>query len=163
MNTSTDARVLAQRVTTLFVSPWESDHKALRNIFSRSNWTLQSAFTCSEARERLRRESFPVVISDCVLPDGSWRSLLEKSDEARATPRVIVSSRAVSDHLWADVLQMGGYDLLAMPWEGREVLKVISLAWRSWEFACRTARPIPVSARSATLLTRAAAATALAG
>jgi hypothetical protein len=77
-------------------------------------------------------------------------------------PRIIVTSREVNEYLWADVLQMGGYDLLAMPWEPKEVLKVISLAWRSWEFAQRAALPTRRPDRPVATLTRAAAATAMA-
>jgi DNA-binding NtrC family response regulator len=124
-------------VTTLFVSPSGSDHAALQKIFSNSNWSLHSAFTCEEARAIMRREPIAVVICDQDLPDGSWRCLLEGTEAIQPPPKVIVSSREVNEYLWADVLRMGGYDLLPMPWEAREVRKVISLGWRSWVFACR--------------------------
>jgi DNA-binding response OmpR family regulator len=149
MTTIAGERFPARKVTTLFVSSLDSDHAALKNIFSRSNWNAYSAFTCKEAVALLDCESIPVVICDRDLPDGDWRLLLEKTGNMATPPRVIVSSREVNERLWADVLQMGGYDLLAMPWNAREVLRVIALAWRSWEFANRAAdwtpRRLPVA------------------
>jgi DNA-binding NtrC family response regulator len=137
MITSSNLRLVAQPMTTLLVSPAAHDHAVLKQIFSRSNWHLRSAFTCQEALTLLREESIPVVLCNRELPDGNWRDLLERADSLPLAPRLIVSSREVNEYLWADVLQMGAYDLLAMPWEAREVLKVIALAWRSWEFAHR--------------------------
>ena len=124
-------------MTTLFVSPNGADHAVLRAIFSRSNWSLRSAFSCADALELLRREPFPVVICNGDLPDGSWQKLVDNSEGMTSRPRVIVSSRNPDERLWTDVLRDGGYDLLAMPWKGREVMKTISLAWRSWDFARR--------------------------
>jgi DNA-binding NtrC family response regulator len=138
MHTSSHLRLPAPRVTALFVSPSNVDHAALRKILSRSNWVLHSAFTCKEALALLSQESISVVLCDCNLPDWNWRFLLEKTARMQLAPKVIVSAREVDEHLWADVLQVGGYDLLAMPWDSHEVLKVVSLAWRSWDFACRT-------------------------
>jgi DNA-binding NtrC family response regulator len=143
MITSSQLRLVAQPMTTLLVSPTPSDHAALKHIFSRSNWHLRSVFNCQEALTLLREESIPVVLCNRQLPDGSWRDLVECADSLPLAPRVIVSSREVNEYLWADVLQMGAYDVLAMPWEAREVLKVIALAWRSWEFAHRVvSRPV---------------------
>jgi DNA-binding NtrC family response regulator len=108
----------------------------------------------------MHRESIPVVICNSDLPDGNWRCLVDQSQGTQPPPKVIVSSREVNDYLWADVLQMGGYDFLPMPWEPRDVLKVVAFAWHSWEFARRAASPIPRPARSVQGLAQAAAATA---
>ena len=36
-------------------------------------------------------------------------------------PRFVVSSRLADDHVWAEVLNLGGYDVLCTPFEAREV------------------------------------------
>ena len=142
-------RLPAQQVATLFVSASVAEHAALNRIFSRSNWKLHSAYTSHEALAILGRDIIPVVICQQDLPDGNWKLLLERTKALPAAPRFIVSTRDVNEHLWGDVLQRGGYDLLAMPWDSREVLKVIALAWRSWEFASRSLRHPPLPALSA--------------
>jgi len=46
-------------------------------------------------------------------------------------PPVIVTTRAVGDALWKEVLEAGAFDLLAKPLDPDEVRRVISLSWRS--------------------------------
>jgi DNA-binding response OmpR family regulator len=124
-------------MTTLLVSSSEHDHAMLRAIFSRSNWRVKSAFSPGEALALIRSEQIPVVICVEHSPHETWKVLLEQAAHMPNFPRIIVSSRLADDHFWAEVLQAGAYDLLAMPWEGREVLKLNSLAWHSWAFAQR--------------------------
>jgi DNA-binding response OmpR family regulator len=33
------------------------------------------------------------------------------------------------DHLWAEVLNLGGYDVLAKPFDGCELFRALSSAW----------------------------------
>jgi hypothetical protein len=35
--------------------------------------------------------------------------------------------------LWAEVLNLGGYDLLMKPFEEAEVYRVVGLAWLFWK------------------------------
>ena len=119
-------------MTILLVSPVPNDHVVLQRILARSNWRLRSAFHRSEAATLIRREAFSVVICVCDSQDCTWKRLLADSATKPRGPRLVVSSRYADDHLWAEVLQAGAYDFLAMPWEAREVLRLISLAWQSW-------------------------------
>jgi len=73
-----------------------------------------------------------VVISDCLLPDGRWNDLLLDLRRQAVEPLLIVASRLADDRLWAEVLNLGGYDVLAMSFRAEEVLRSVSLAWRHW-------------------------------
>ena len=123
----------------MLVSPLERDHTALRAILSRSNWRMHSAFGREEAVTLMRSESIPVLICVGDSRDRTWKELLDDAAKLTAGPRLVVSSRLSDDHLWAEVLQAGAYDFLPMPWEAREVLRVISLAWQSWAIGQRPA------------------------
>jgi hypothetical protein len=46
-------------------------------------------------------------------------------------PQIIVTSRLADHHLWADVLSLGGYDVLMTPFDAGEVSRVVFLAWFS--------------------------------
>lgn len=127
-------------MTILLVSHARDDHTSLQIIFSQSPWRLRSAFACEEALTAIRSQQFPVLICVENLPDGDWRRLVAETTQMPIAPRVLVSSRLPNDGLWAEVLQTGAYDLLPMPWERREVLRLNSLAWHSWAFACRSAK-----------------------
>lgn len=145
-------------MTTLLVSPLEKDHATLKGFFSRSNWCLRSAFSRGEALALSRRELIPVVICVEDLPDGNWKRLLDELAQTTNPSRLIVSSRMTNNHLWAEVLQAGAYDFLPMPWEAKEVLKLNSLAWHSWSFACRSTNVNPTPTGETRILARAAAA-----
>jgi FixJ family two-component response regulator len=47
-------------------------------------------------------------------------------------------SRHADERLWAEVLNLGGYDLLAKPLEGDEVSRVVEMACRHGR-ACQPA------------------------
>lgn len=120
-------------VVTLLVSQFKDDRNALREIFSHTNWKLQEASSCQEALELMRSERIPVVLSECTLPDGSWRDILASFSDSDHPPCLIVTSHLADERLWAEVLNEGGYDLLPKPFDSREVTRVISLAWLHWK------------------------------
>jgi DNA-binding response OmpR family regulator len=55
-------------------------------------------------------------------------------------PPLIVSDRLADERLWAEVLNLGAYDLLAMPFDAKEVLHAVSAARRCTEYAQEGAR-----------------------
>jgi DNA-binding response OmpR family regulator len=61
-----------------------------------------------------------------------------------------VTSRVADDSLWAEVLNLGAYDLLMKPFDLTEVFRVVSLAWRHWKNDCeRMHAVLPEAARGA--------------
>jgi hypothetical protein len=46
--------------------------------------------------------------------------------------RLVVAAPDVDESLWAEVLNLGGYDILKMPFQRQEVIRVLSLAWLRW-------------------------------
>lgn len=120
-------------VRVLAVSPADEDHRFLRHLFSHSNWVIQVARGCAEAAELLRRESLPVILCDCELPDGTWQDMLDLLEQLRQPSLLIVTSRMADDFLWAEVLNLGGYDVLMKPFDPTEVVRVVSLAWLHWK------------------------------
>jgi DNA-binding response OmpR family regulator len=120
-------------VSILAVSPADEDNVLLEHVFSHSNWKFDRVRTCHEALEYLTRTEVAVIICAADLPDGDWKDLLDKLKGNLVPPRVIVESQIADDRLWAEVLDSGGYDVLAKPFEQREVIRVVSLAWRQWK------------------------------
>jgi DNA-binding NtrC family response regulator len=116
-------------VAVLVVSPFDDDHASLRRIFSDPTWTLHSARTCQQAWSLLHQLPIHVVVTDTEFPDGlSWKDLLEEIEGMREAQPVIVISRIADGRLWAEVLHLGGYDLLMKPLDASEVLRVVTLA-----------------------------------
>jgi FixJ family two-component response regulator len=44
-----------------------------------------------------------------------------------------VCSHLADEYLWAEVLNLGGCDVLAKPFEDHEVLRAAYMAWQSWK------------------------------
>ncbi len=128
------APVSAERaVQVLAVSSAEEDVRFLRHLFSHSNWIIHTARGCAEAAEFLHRCHIPIVLCDFELADGSWRDMLRALADLAEPTLLIVASRTADDYLWAEVLNLGGYDVLVKPYEPQEVIRVISLAWLHWK------------------------------
>jgi len=113
----------------LVVSSDGRDHSALREILA-VECRMHTAAGRSEAISKARRIRPWVVICDQTLADGDWRDLLTDLQAERGAPPLIVASRLADDRLWAEVLNLGGYDLLIKPFTGPEVSRVVQMAAR---------------------------------
>lgn len=97
----------------------------LVDLLRRDKWTVRPAQSCREAIDHLSVHRTPVVICESSLPDGNWKDLLDKA------PRLIVTARTADEALWSEVLNLGGYDVLAQPFDATEVARVVVAARRS--------------------------------
>jgi response regulator RpfG family c-di-GMP phosphodiesterase len=132
-------------INVLLVTPSEDDREWLKQICDQLNWELHTAESCQEAMSILRRRNVPVIICEHRLPDGDWKVLLDAIARFRSQSNLIVCSRFADNRLWAEVLNLGGYDLLATPFRADEVSRVAFLAWdASMRALCK--RPDAVSA-----------------
>jgi len=120
-------------VAVLAVSPQREDHASLRAIFGHSNWEIFEAHGCQDALSFLRRNRIAVLVCECELPDGNWKTLLDSLSALPNPPLLVVTSRDADDRLWAEVLNLGAYDVLSKPFDRSEVTRIISLAWLHWK------------------------------
>jgi DNA-binding response OmpR family regulator len=111
----------------LVVSSDEQDHSSLHLIL-RGDCRLHRAAGRREAMSCVRRFRPQVVVCDQTFADGDWRELLSDLQGEQQMPPLIVSSRLADDRLWAEVLNLGGYDLLIKPFVAVEVSRVVKLA-----------------------------------
>jgi DNA-binding response OmpR family regulator len=120
-------------IRTLSVSPVEADHDALERLLSRRNWRIQRANSLISAAAKLRQSRVPVVVCERDLLPGTWREMLAEATRLPFPPFLIVTSRLADEHLWSEALNIGAYDVLAKPFDAREVVLVVSLAWLHWK------------------------------
>ena len=128
------AREKAQRGGVVLVSPCAEDHASLRKIFRGSPWKLQPAFTLNDGLGLLSRNRDGIFLAICEssLPDGDWKLLMAELDKMPVPPSLIVSSRLADERLWAEVLNLGAFDLLpCSPFIADEVLRVTESACRA--------------------------------
>jgi DNA-binding NtrC family response regulator len=130
----TDCRPQPEKiVSVLAISPYEDDHIFLNSIFGHSKWQIRGVRSWREAVEYLSKNPTPVVVCERDLPDCSWKDVLSELAALPGQPLLVVTSRLADDDLWAEVLNLGGYDVLMKPFDKTEVFRVISLAWLSWK------------------------------
>jgi DNA-binding response OmpR family regulator len=111
----------------LFISPVRPDQAALRRILCRRHRAIPAA-TCRHALRLLNQARVPIVLCDGTLPDGTWLDILNAIAASDNPPLLIVTSRNADDRLWAEVLNLGGFDVLAKPFIDSEVLHVLRTA-----------------------------------
>jgi len=72
------------------------------------------------------------VICERDLPDGNWKDVHNCAESVSNPPLLLVVSRQADENLWAEVLNLGGYDVLMKPFDRAEVTRVVGMAWRQW-------------------------------
>lgn len=115
-------------VILLIVGPVEDMQNSKVSVFSQFPWYTHHARTCGEALFVLREDAADIVVCEQNLPDGTWRAVLDAAASRSQPPPVIVTSRLADDRLWAEVLNLGGYDVLAKPLDPTEVYRTLTLA-----------------------------------
>jgi len=84
---------------------------------------------CNEAQRMLEaRPLVQVVVTDAALQDGDWRQVLATVAQGRENVEVIVCSRLADYNLWMDVLEQGGYDVFAEPFQRAELQRIVEAA-----------------------------------
>jgi DNA-binding NtrC family response regulator len=109
------------------------DRASLTSIFADSNWKLRFTRGLPQTKTALSK-SPGVVISEACLSDGHcWRDLLNEIRKLADPPPLIVADRLADERLWSEVLNLGAYDLLAKPFDSREVMHAVTTACRHFE------------------------------
>jgi DNA-binding NtrC family response regulator len=126
-----------ETVIVLSISPLEEDHLLLKRILSRSEpsiyampkWELHPISTLESAVAVLRKDRAAIVLTEHELSPGVWTDVLAEVSTLSAPPLLIVTSRFADEHLWAEALNLGAYDVLAKPFDSEEVIRVLTSAW----------------------------------
>jgi DNA-binding NtrC family response regulator len=120
--------------TVLIALNSREESAALQGILEGDNWALHFARAFRETEAALRDAAFGIVICSQRFQDGhGWKDVLKGVQELPAPPQLIVADRLADERLWAEVLNLGGYDLLMTPFNAEEVRQVVPMAWEIWE------------------------------
>jgi DNA-binding response OmpR family regulator len=119
----------------------EEDHASLEGILQCSqcdlsptcNWKLNACPNLASALRALRKLRVPVVVCESDLQPGTWKEVLEELRTLPDPPYLIVTSRLADERLWAEALNLGAYEVLAKPFDGLEVTRIVNMAWLRWK------------------------------
>jgi DNA-binding response OmpR family regulator len=144
---SEDTQAVSQMaVKVLLISPFDEDHQHLAGILKNSNWQQHGVRLQREAYDFLRENITPVVICESELPDGTWQDVLSQLGCMQSPPMLVVTSRIADDRLWSEVLNLGGYNVLAKPLNVKEVFHVADMAWMAWKQRWEGTHPLAMTA-----------------
>jgi DNA-binding NtrC family response regulator len=117
----------------LIVGPFEDDC-GRDPVFDQFQWPVHRVRNCLEVALHLHiHSSHPcIVVCDRDLLNCDWKDVLEVTASLPNPPPVIVTSRLADERLWAEVINLGGFDVLAKPLDGQEVSRVLNFAWEHW-------------------------------
>ena len=110
----------------LLLGDYSADRRLVRDVFRRSGWELQEARNRGDAINRAREGGVQVVIAESI----GWQDLLNDLRQLPGAPQLIVTSHTADDHLWAAVLNHGGFDVLPQPFDREELQRVVAAAGR---------------------------------
>jgi DNA-binding NtrC family response regulator len=137
-------------VSALLVGEYPDDRAFLRGIFRDAGWRLWEASDQARALACLASDAVQVVLSETDGPGWHWGGLFHDLKQLVYPPQLIITSRTADDYLWAEVLNIGGYDVLQQPFNRDEVERVVAGAHRHFErFARGVSLGAPLSASGA--------------
>lgn len=109
----------------LLLSSSDASRASLFSICAGRGWTVYEAGNSREALSLLDRHAISVVIVD-----EQWREVLLDVTSKPKSPCVIVTAAFADEALWAEVLNLGGFDVLAQPFDANEVIRITQAAFR---------------------------------
>lgn len=111
-------------------------------------WVIYRSASVTEAVASLQAFPIPVILAESDSPSSNWRELLERIQQLPEPPALILASRLADERLWVEALNLGAYDLLAMPYAQHELIRSVTGAWLHWH-SLRDRRKRVVSDRRA--------------
>jgi DNA-binding NtrC family response regulator len=123
----------------LFVSPHREDATVLSRMLGSLPVPLEHVADLQRARATIQAEPYQVILTEAILPDGTWRDIVDISRRVTPAPAVIVTDASADARFWAEALNLGAYDLIAQPFAAAEVRRILSYACSRLSDKSRTA------------------------
>ena len=122
----------ARRVEVLAINSISRNCLSLRSILGHTNWIVDWASDFREAMNFLESRPVAVVVCPAEMSGASWKDILAAVVDLPNPPKVLIYAEHAANDLWIDILNLGGYDFLPLPFVQELVLRTISLASRQW-------------------------------
>ncbi|MCC6587008.1 MAG: response regulator [Bryobacterales bacterium] len=116
-------------VSVLGVSGSVQVRRAINLALTQAGWSCRQVDNCTEALKTIEATGARVVVTDTNLSDGTWRDLVDAARQQPDPPAVVVTSPHADEALWTDVIEHGAFDLVRVPGESTEFLRVVRLAF----------------------------------
>ena len=113
------------RSRILFVSGRHDDARRLSQMLDTLPLLLDHVESLDQARTKLQQSDYSVVLTEAALPDGNWLDMLHLARLLPQELEVIVTDPHADALFWAEVLNLGAYDLVSQPFYAPEVRRIL--------------------------------------
>ena len=106
------------------------DRFVLQRLGKQHDWELQFTNSPREGLKLASQSHFELILCDRNQHGYPWREVMDRL--AACSPRscILLVSPVSDDHLWRDVLQRGGYDVLIRPLREESALHAVEAVVR---------------------------------
>jgi two-component system response regulator PilR (NtrC family) len=115
----------------LIVDDEQSIREFLRLLFEEEGYRVTAAGSVTEARERIGRQDFELILSDILMPDGNGLDLLREIRKAQPNTAVIMMTAYTSNKSAIEAMKLGAFSYLSKPFEVEELKVVVAKALES--------------------------------
>ena len=113
------------RTGVLFVSPHCQDATALSRMVGSLSLPFEHVANLAYARTEIENGLYAVILTEANLPDGTWLDVLDLVRQVSPGAEVIVTDAGADARFWAEVLNLGAYDVIAQPFAAGEVQRIL--------------------------------------
>jgi DNA-binding NtrC family response regulator len=135
---SRDKKLLPTPVVALIRDGQDRD--LLELIAIRDQLDIHFADTCDEAWNATNRLQSPVVLCGRDVPGIEWPDAVRILASAVPRPCVILTSPVTDSYMWKEIVERGGYDVLATPLRDADTTRSIRLALSYWRSTSHSRR-----------------------
>jgi FixJ family two-component response regulator len=126
-----------QKIPVLIVTSRTGDVEELKSILCETPWELTDASHVEDLPATLKGAAVPILLFDRDTAGASWQVAIRRLIKTRRGACVVLLSNVSDQYLWDEVVQHGGFDLLARPFRKEQVLSTLMFAYAH----CRTPWP----------------------
>ena len=93
----------------------------LRLLFEEEGYSVETAGSVTQARERVADQDFDLVLSDILMPDGNGLELLREIKEKSSHTAVIMMTAYTSTKSAVEAMKLGAYTYVSKPFDVDEL------------------------------------------
>ena len=118
-----------RKISVLMITSRPEDASELKALLEDTPWELQTLPQIEDAAAALRAAAVPLLLFDGETAGPPWREKMKALATSRRNACVILLSNVSDQYLWEEVVQHGGFDLLARPFRKEQVLSTLLFAY----------------------------------
>ena len=120
-------------IPILLASERDDDYRRLQALLQNTRWTLVRPLSWGEVSSFCDRAVNSVVLVARHFQGSDWRFTVSSLLNTTASCCLILLSDVSDPYLWNELVQQGGFDVLARPFERSEVLRTLAFAQKHCE------------------------------